>query len=141
MIDATEGIRRTLAAYCHTCDDGRFDEFAELFTSDARFVVLGDTREGRDAIQAFMAASMPPEVRGKHMCANSLIEVADDGRSASAVTDFVFVGRAAGTVEGAAMGAFAITSAGRYLDELALDGERWRFARREIVFLGAEPAG
>lgn len=64
--------------------------------------------------------------------------MADDGASATAVTDYVFIARAAGA-EGGPMGSFAITSAGRYHDRLVLDDGTWRFARREIVFLGDQP--
>lgn len=137
-MSAEEAIRRTLAGYCHTCDDGRFGAFALLFAADAELAVMGSVHRGRDAIEAFMAAAQPPERRGKHLCANPLIAVADDGASATAVTDYVFIARAAGA-EGGPMGSFAITSAGRYHDRLVLDDGTWRFARREIVFLGDQP--
>lgn len=136
-----EAIRATLAEYCHTCDDGRFEAFADLFVADAQLVVMGHTHTGREAIGAFMAAAQPPQRRGKHLCANPLITVSPDGRHARAVTDYVFVGRAPSAAGAAAgpMGSFEITSVGRYHDELVREGDRWRFARREIVFLGDEP--
>jgi 3-phenylpropionate/cinnamic acid dioxygenase small subunit len=129
--DATsrlDGIRDVLARYCQLCDDGRFDEWARLFTDDATFSVMGETRHGPADIQAFIEAGMPPEVRGKHMCANTVIDLDESGASADAATDFVFVGRVAGKL--------AITQAGRYLDRLVRVGDGWRFASREIVFLG-----
>lgn len=143
---ALDGIRRTLALYCQFCDDGRFDEWGQLYTDDAEFRVMGRTYTGRPALQAFIEAGQPPERRGKHVCANSLIDLDADGRTARAVTDFVFVARAAPepSPEGAprAAGGFAITSVGRYHDRLVLDAGsgRWRFARREIVFMGDEPS-
>jgi len=120
-----EAIRRTLALYCQLCDDGRFDEWADLYTEDATFAVMGRTYEGRAAIQGFIEKGQPPERRGKHVCANSLIDV--EGDTARAVTDYVFVARAEGS--------FAITSSGRYHDRLVRcpDGG-WRFADRRIVF-------
>jgi 3-phenylpropionate/cinnamic acid dioxygenase small subunit len=123
-----ESVRRTLALYCQLCDDGRFDEWADLYTDDARFSVLGGHHDGRAAIRAFIEAGQPPERRGKHVCANPVVEVRGD--EASARTDYVFVARADG--------GFAITSAGRYHDRLVRDGDRWRFAERRIVFLGEE---
>ena len=33
--------RRTLSEYSQRCDDGRYDEWSQLFTEDARFVVSG----------------------------------------------------------------------------------------------------
>lgn len=141
-----DAIRRTLALYCQLCDDGRFDEWGELYTDDAEFRVMGRTYRGRPAVQAFIEAGQPPERRGKHVCANSVIDLDPDGRSARAVTDFVFVARAArqSSPEGAAPPAsgFAITSVGRYHDRLVLDAGSgtWRFARREIVFMGDSPS-
>ncbi len=126
-----EGVRRTLALYCQLCDDGRFDEWADLYTENATFSVLGRTHEGQAAIKGFIEKAQGPEQRGKHVCANPLIDV--DGDTATAVTDYVFVARADG-------GSLAITSAGRYHDRLlrGADG-RWRFTQRRIVFLG-DPA-
>ena len=124
-----DGIRRTLAQYAQFCDDGRFDDFADLFAKDATFRVLDQAHEGRQSIKAFMEKAMPPEKRGRHACFNSVIEV--DGDTARAFTDYVFVGRADG-------GGFAITSVGRYHDNLVREGDRWRFAERRIVFLGGD---
>lgn len=120
-----EGIRRTLATYCQCCDDGRFGEFAELFTSEAVFTVMGGEHVGRAAIRAFMEAAQPPEQRGKHITTNSIIAV--EGHEARVATDYIFVTRNEDR--------FAITSVGRYVDELVRDGDTWRFARREIIFM------
>jgi 3-phenylpropionate/cinnamic acid dioxygenase small subunit len=131
MTDAAatiEGIRRTLALYCQFCDDGRFDEWGQLFTDDAEFSVLGNTHVGRAEVQAFIEAAQPPELRGKHVCANSIIDVSDDGDSAEALTDYIFVGK---SPEG-----MVVTSAGRYHDTFVRDGDRWRFRTRRIVFMG-----
>jgi 3-phenylpropionate/cinnamic acid dioxygenase small subunit len=133
-MSAEEDIRRTLARYCQLCDDGRFDEWAELYTDDARFLVMGRVYEGPAAIKGFIEMGQPPERRGKHMCANSIIDVAADGASASAVTDYVFVGRNEADEA-------AIMSVGRYHDELVPGDAGWQFRRREIVFLGEQPSG
>jgi len=119
-----EGIRRTLALYCQLCDDGRFDEFARLFATDAEFRVMGRTYAGRDAIRDFMTAAQGPDARGKHIATNTVISV--EGHTARAFTDYLFVSRDV-----------AITNVGRYHDRLVRepDGE-WRFAEREIVFMG-----
>lgn len=118
-----DGIRRTIAQYAHLCDDGRFDEWAGLYTEDCRFTVMGQTYEGRDATKGFIVKGQPPEHRGKHICFNSVIDV--DGNRASAVTDYIFIGKDK-----------AIISAGRYHDVLVRDPDRWRFAERRIVFMG-----
>jgi uncharacterized protein (TIGR02246 family) len=120
---AESAIRRTFARYCHSCDEGDWDRFAQLFEPDATFSVMGRTHEGRDAIRAFMEVAQGPDARGKHVLAQSDIDV--DGDDATAVTDYVFITKAK-----------AITSAGRYHDRLRRsdDGE-WRIASREIRFL------
>lgn len=123
---AEAGIRRTLARYCQTCDDGRFEEFAACFTDDAVMTALGNEVKGRAAIQAWMAKAMPPERRGRHVTVNSVIDVSGD--TATATSDFVFLAIAEGK--------FRVTSAGRYRDELRrVDGD-WQFARRDIELLG-----
>lgn len=120
---AESAIRRTLARYCQRCDDGDFVAFAELFEPEATFSVLGNTHEGREAIRAFIESVQPPESRGKHVIAQSDIDV--DGTEASAVTDYIFVSKAK-----------EITSTGRYHDRFRRgdDGE-WRFVSREIRLL------
>jgi hypothetical protein len=124
-----EDIRRTLARYCMLCDDGRFDDLAELFAEQATFHVVGRTIEGRDAIRAFMEISQGPDQRGKHIAFNPLVVVDGWGGTAKAWTDCVFVDRTG-----------AITDQGRYYDELEREGDKvWRFKSREIVPQGDEP--
>ena len=124
-----EDIRRTIARYCMLCDDGRWDEWGDLFTEDARFHVMGTTKVGRADIQEFISSSMPPEVRGRHVCANCLISVDSWNGTAKVWTDFVFVDKAG-----------AITSNGRYHDEMVRGEDKvWRFALREIAFVGEQP--
>lgn len=119
-----------MAEYCQLCDDGRFDEWAELFVLDATFTVLGNTHEGREAIKAFIEQAQPPEQRGKHFLGQSVVDLDAAAGTAHGVTDYTFVTRRP-------EGAFAITSAGRYHDEFVRgDDGRWRFTAREIRFLG-----
>jgi 3-phenylpropionate/cinnamic acid dioxygenase small subunit len=128
-IDAIDAIRRVLALYCQLCDDGRFADWAELFAGDARFHVMGRTAAGRAEIRAFIEGSQPPDKRGRHVISLPLIALAPDGRAARAWTDYVFVDRQ-----------HAVMSVGRYHDELELaDDGRWRFALREVVFVGDQP--
>jgi 3-phenylpropionate/cinnamic acid dioxygenase small subunit len=124
-----EGVRRTLAQYFQLCDDGRFAEWSDLFTVDARFHVLGRTCTGRDEIRAFIEVGQSEEKRGRHVGLVPVIDVEPDGRRARAWTDYLFVDRER-----------AITSVGRYHDELELgDDGRWRISLREIVMLGGSP--
>jgi 3-phenylpropionate/cinnamic acid dioxygenase small subunit len=125
-----EAVRRTLALYCQLCDDGRFEEWIDLYTDDATFSVMGRTYEGRAAIKAFMEKAQPPEKRGKHLIGQSFVDLDAGAGTGEAVTDYTFIARTAD-------GGYAITSAGRYHDTLArADDGTWRFASREIRFLG-----
>jgi uncharacterized protein (TIGR02246 family) len=123
-------IRRTLGEYSQWCDDGRFDEWAELFTEDAQFVLSGQVTEGREAIRKYMMEVQATGSRGVHVTTNSLIDV--DGDTATASTDYLFVRT---TAEG-----LGIIAAGRYHDQLVRDGGQWRFRVRAITMLGS-PAG
>ena len=124
-MDAYESIRKTLARYCQRCDDGDWDSFKELFERNATFSVMGRDHFGRDSIRAFIEASMPPDVRGKHFLGQSDIDVEAESGLASAVTDFLFVDKNR-----------QITQAGRYHDALRRgpDGD-WHFTSREIRML------
>ncbi len=128
MGEDEDQIRRTLGAYSQRCDDGRFDEWSDLFTEDARMCVGGQVTEGRQAIRAAMAAMQPDGARGKHITANSLIDVDVDGDTATAATDYVFVRRGPDGL--------AIVAAGRYHDRLVRQGSQWRFSDRTVTQLG-----
>jgi uncharacterized protein (TIGR02246 family) len=128
-MDDLDAIRRTIALYCQLCDDGRFEEWGDLYTEDARFCVLGKVYEGREEIRGFIERAQPAGARGKHVAANPVIDV--EGDEAVARTDYVFLSRNGGSL--------ALTSAGRYHDRLVRRGGRWLFSERRIVFLGDEP--
>ena len=124
-----EGIRRTLALYCQLCDDGRFDEWAQLYTDDAVFKVMGAVHRGPEAIKGFIAEAQPEGRRGKHVAVNPVIEL--DGDAARAWTDYIWVGPGTGQ--------FPVTNVGRYHDRLVKRDGRWLFVERQIVFMGEEP--
>jgi uncharacterized protein (TIGR02246 family) len=124
MSDEDE-IRRTIAQYAHFCDDGRFDEWSDLYTDDATFSVMGQTHKGREAIKDWIVQAQPREARGKHVCINTVIDT--EGDEADAWTDFVFI-----TQDN------AVSRVGRYHDRLVKGRDRWRFLERRIVFMGDE---
>jgi uncharacterized protein (TIGR02246 family) len=126
-----EAIRRTLGEYSQHCDDGRFDEWAELFTADARLVVAGSVTQGRDAIKEYMMTVQAAGRRGMHVTTNSLVDI--DGDTATTTTDYLFVRP---TTDG-----LAIIAAGRYHDHLVRDEARWRFRERSITMLSAAGGG
>lgn len=134
--DATareSGVRRLLAMYCQLLDDGRFDEWIELFTDDVEFVVMGMHKHGRDELRGFVEPSQQADARGKHLLSEPWIELAtipEPGSSATATatTDFAWVSKQG-----------EVGQSGRYVDLIVHTGERWRFRRREIVFTGDQP--
>jgi uncharacterized protein (TIGR02246 family) len=123
-------ISAMLAAYSQLLDDGLFEPWSDLFTEDARLSFPGRDAEGRDQIRALMEKVQPDGARGKHMTANSTVDV--DGDTATGTTDYLFV---RGGAEG-----ITIVSAGRYHDTLVRQDGRWRFRERRITFL-ATPGG
>jgi 3-phenylpropionate/cinnamic acid dioxygenase small subunit len=126
-----EGIRHALAAYCQLLDDGRFDEWVDMFTDDVAFAVMGRTFRGRDAVRGFVEPTQGPDARGRHVLSEPLIDVDPAGGRATASTDYCFVSRD-----------LAVLSAGRYHDVLVLGADgRWRIEAREIVFVGDQPRG
>lgn len=131
MPDDERLILRTLAEYGRWCDAGRFDEWADLFTEDARLVLGDHVTEGREAIRDLMATLQPDGRRGLHLTANPIVDI--DGVGATAVSDYLFLRpTAAGPVP---------VAAGHYHDELVRHEDRWRFRRRAITILTASGAG
>ena len=120
-----EALTRLIARYCHLLDDGRWDEFGDLWAPDAELVIRGDATHGRDAIRANVEATQPPERRGRHLAINVDLEV--DGDRATGRCDFLFFVRSS-------EGKPKLLFLGRYDDAMVRADGSWRFARREISF-------
>jgi len=156
QLAAEAGIRRTLARYCHTIDDGDFAALAECFAPDAELLAFGRTRSGREAVTALLAKAMPPENRGKHLTCNTHIgEVMAGEQTAGEQTAGEQTGAAtaaqasqqasAGDSGGARVSVlsdFAFVgrdgsiTTGRYRDEFIAAQGGWMIARREIAIGG-----
>lgn len=115
-------VHRLLAEYCHLCDDGNFDALLDCFEEDA-FVFGKSTASGREELFKWFETTQSPGRRGKHITANVIVKV--DGNEASAVSDFVFLVRSDDVLKPLV--------AGRYVDDLRHDGDRWRFGRRVAI--------
>ena len=126
MAGEHDDIRRLLAEYCQLLDDGRFDEWIDLFTDDIEFVVMGMHKHGHDELRGFIEPAQQPEARGKHMISQPWIVA--DGDAATATTDFAWVSKQG-----------EVGQSGRYHDRIVKGPDRWRFQRREIVFTGDQP--
>ena len=113
-------IARVLAEYCHCCDGGDFDALVGRFVDDGEFIFAGRVVRGRDELRSWFEKTQSPERRGKHVTANTIIDV--DGDRAVAMSDFVFLTKADGRL--------VPLITGSYHDELRRDGGRWRITRR-----------
>lgn len=124
-------IRRLLAQYCQLLDDGRFDEWIDLFADDIEFVVMGMHKRGRDEVRGFVEPSQQADARGRHMLSEPWIELDDgpgDPATATVTIDFAWISKTG-----------EVGQSGRYHDRLVRHPDRWRFQRREIVFTGDQP--
>ena len=119
-------IRNLVARYCHHYDQGRADDYCDLFVEDAEFHVPGITAVGRDQIREKIAAGIVGASPAQHVTYNTVIKIVS-ADSAKGWSDFMYVG--AGSNEG-------IHVVGRYLDDFVLRNGRWKFQRRLVEFVG-----
>ena len=129
-MDDDQAIHRLLTVYSQLLDDGRWDEWAQLFTDDAVFTVWGQVHSGRQEIHKAISA-MQPARPGKHVAFATVVDV--NGDEALAWTDFVAL---ADDGPGEWGRAYKVASVARYYDRLIRDGDRWLFARRDIRTAG-----
>ena len=125
-------IRRLVMIYSQLLDDGRLDEWADLFSEDARFEVWGQVHETRDGIKTGIGGMQPPNT-GKHIGFATVVELGDDGVSGLAWTDFIAL---ADDGPGEWGRAYKIATAARYYDRVVKQDGRWRFAVRQIRMVG-----
>jgi len=131
-MDDDGAIRRLITVYAQLVDDGRWDEWGELFTEDAVFSVWDQVFSGRQEIVRAVR-DMQGEFPGKHVAFATVIDL--DGDRALAWTDLVSVADAGPGLWGRS---YTIASVARYYDRLVRQGGRWRFTRRDIRTAGEE---
>lgn len=124
--DVAEGVRATLAAYCHALDDGRTDDVVATFCPDGGIDLPGmGTHEGHDALRAAYGGWVPRRPQ-RHLVTNTHVTAWDD-REAAATSDVVFLLLGDG--------GWTVQLVGRYDDVLHHDDGAWRFHRRVATFL------
>ncbi len=123
-----EQIRDLLARYPMAFDDRDWAAWEQLWTEDVVWVVDGAPIEGLDAVREFMTNCLPDDYGSKHLCGAPVIELADDGLSASALTDVVWIAQN-----------YENTIVARYVDTLVKRDGRWRISRREEVVVPFRP--
>lgn len=122
--DLAEGVRATIAAYCHALDDGRTDDLVALFTADGTAVLPGtDVATGTEALRAVYAKVVPTGPQ-RHLIVNTVVTGA--GAEAEALSDLVFLK--------AGEAGWGIVLVGRYADVLRLEDGAWHFVKRTLTF-------
>jgi hypothetical protein len=119
-LQARAEICDLIATYCIDFDDQNWTDFARLWTDDASFVVEDHAFAGKQAVLDFLTTCLPQGYVSKHMISQPLIELAEDGLTARARTDVVWIAAD-----------FTNAIVGRYNDELVRDAGAWKFRRRQ----------
>jgi 3-phenylpropionate/cinnamic acid dioxygenase small subunit len=120
-----EGVRRLIARYCQLLDDHRDNEWLELFTEDALWVLGTREFHGRAAIKAYIddLRRDRPDWWSKHLCTN--IVVSTDNRETQVTSDLALLARTGAEP-------WSVASLGRYYDRLTQDAGGWKFAERRL---------
>jgi hypothetical protein len=126
-----ESIRRSLGLLCQLRDDGRYDEWIQLFADDGTFAYGGPTYRGRREVKEHCETTFPPY--GKHLCLNSVIDVDTETGAAVASSDFVKMHPAEDPQPGGAR--FFVAATGRYQDRFVRRDGRWLLAERVVVVM------
>ncbi len=116
---AIHEISDLIGRYCMLFDDENWTGLDELWTDDAAFVVEDQSFQGRAVLMDFLSHCLPPGYKTKHMISPPVVLVGDEGTTARARTDVVWIAAN-----------FENTILGRYEDELVHDGSSWKFKRR-----------
>ena len=124
-------IRYTMAVYCNSVDSGDVDGVVSAFTDDAQLELSSGTKvRGKAAIRAFylpvIGPDRPDRAAGepipllRHNLTTSRVEFVDDN-TAQGWTYFMTLTR------------HGLDHAGRYVDRLVRQGERWLLDDRRIL--------
>ncbi|MEY2571179.1 MAG: hypothetical protein QOE63_1529 [Acidimicrobiaceae bacterium] len=126
--NAHEAIRHLLYRYCELMDAGDFEGMAALFAqatlTEEHGHVVAEGYDGAHRLWAGGTQTYDGSPRTRHITANSIIEVADDGNRATARSSYVVF---------QATDALALQPiiTGRYRDAFALaDDGAWHFTER-----------
>lgn len=117
-----------MCEYCDSIDRGDLDACAALFAGGA-WGIAGDLAHGSDAVRALLdnVTLYDGVPNTRHLMSNVLIQIAADGKNASATSCI--------TVMQCVPGDFPLQAIfiGSYRDRLRKDDSQWRFVERVIV--------
>lgn len=115
-------VRRLLARYCQLIDDGDFDAAAGLFSEDARFIVLGEERKGREEIRRSLSSDHQETTL--HQVTNVVVSNGSHDGTFHAVSDLAVTAKREGWMP---------VFAGRYHDTFIGTGREMRFSQRILT--------
>lgn len=117
-----------LLDYCQFIDEGRVDDFVDIFTADAVLEEGAAPTRGHDAIRALATAVVGRYRSTSHHLSNvRMTRLADDRLRA---TSYVYAWHEPTAGEDLHIWA-------RYIDELRFGDGRWRIAHRRLELAGA----
>lgn len=126
--EAERQIARLIHAYLYRLDAGDLEAVADFF-EDATWSISPElTTRGKAEKLAWLREHTPAHgayLGPQHLIGNLLIDVADDGQTATSVSYFIV----SQLTEGSAVQAVA---RGRYVDRFALHNGNWRFTQRLV---------
>ncbi len=129
-MDDARAIANLLHRYCELQDAADFVAVSELFRHSAYRVDGGPSVHGFDEVYALKTQHDVTHddgtLRTKHITTNTIIDVADDGRTATARSYFT-------VVQATPRLPLQAVIAGRYLDAFEKVDGAWRFTDRRIV--------
>lgn len=141
MSSTADQIADFLERYCHTLDDGLFEEWSAYFEEDASYLVTTRQNveanmpigivlcEGRgmmdDRIKALRIANIFENHTHRHVVGRPLIEPKDDGQCAVRSSFVIYRTMHTGQTE--------VFATGRYDDVLKPGPQGWRIAQRRVV--------
>jgi ketosteroid isomerase-like protein len=121
--DAEAAIRRLLARFCQLVDDGDFEAAVDLFSDDARFIVLGEEQKGRDAIRQMLVDH--GDGTTLHQVTNIVVSNGSQDGTFHSVSDLAVTSKREN--------AWTQTFAGRYHDTFIGAGREMRFSQRILT--------
>ncbi len=128
-----EQVRDLYARYSFAYDQGNADEYADLFTEDGVFEVVGGPQvQGREALAGMVTAAAARPARTLHMVSNVLVTVVGDSATGQAYVQLLAV----------ADGALRVVTVGTYDDTFVRTATGWQLSRRRFQpAVGPDPHG
>ena len=121
--EVDSAVRRLMARYSHLVDDGDYDAAVELFAEEGRFVMLGKSLEGREAIKSMLTDEL--KYATLHQVSNVVVSNGSQTGTFHAVADVTVVVKLEGSWQPMLVG--------RYHDTFVGEGREMRFSQRILT--------